>query len=391
MAKIDYSRFPIFKNIDLVELQRLQEREQVFGPSPPNVFVGRVGYPDVNWGPLISVNELAGGASPAYIDDPSKWFGMSYEHIVEMRLSLLRSKSKLHVQGRTRLLERAQEAVLSVKPVDAELQFKTKPKFSVSFSPVVQPMGSSGELKDFRLCDNPVVPKRVDELVEEKVKAVDATGELFQHGHDVYYLTRLLSAGILGRQGSQKLVPTRWSITAVDDMLGKMLMEKVRAYPEISDYQVYSSEFLHNHFEILLMPGRWEFEQFEAWAAGSMWDQGARTYNIEHEYEPFEGRTRYAEQEAGGYYAGRFGVVEALAKRGRQARAVIFREIAPEYNVPVGVWEVRENSRHAMTSQAKRFSTLNEALAHLSTRLKIPVSEYRRRSSILPQTRLSDF
>ncbi|MDO8339107.1 MAG: Nre family DNA repair protein [Candidatus Burarchaeum sp.] len=392
MAKVDYSKFPLFRDIDLAGLQRLQEREHVFGPTPPNVFVGRVGYPDINWGPLVSVDADSSASMPI-LDNPAKWYGMDYGKIVEMQISMVRSKSRLNVSGRTALLEKAQDAVMSVKPVDAEITFAHKPHFNMDFSHFLQPMGSSAPLKDFTICDNPVVPKKVDELIEEKVKASDAASELYDNGrgHDVYYLTRLLSAGILGRQGSQKLVPTRWSITAVDDMIAKQMLEKIREAPEISDYQVYSSEFLYNHFEILLMPGRWEFEQFEAWAAGSFWDLGKPVYNIEHEYEPFEGRTAYADQEGGGYYAGRLGVVEALARRGRQARAVIFREIGSEYNVPVGVWTVREASRHAMAGQAKRFTTMNEALAHLSTKLKIPISEYRKRSSILPQTRLSDF
>jgi len=297
------------------------------------------------------------------------------------------------VRGRTALLEKAQDAVLSVKPVDAEIVFAHKPHFNMDFSHFLQPMGSSAPLKDFTVCDNPVVPKQVDELIEEKVKASTAAGELYDNGrgHDVYYLTRLLSAGILGRQGSQKLVPTRWSITAVDDMIAKQMLEKVRQFPEISDYQVYSSEFLYNHFEILLMPGRWEFEQFEAWAAGSFWDLGKPIYNIEHEYEPFEGRTAYADQEGGGYYAGRLGVVEALARRGRQARAVIFREIGSEYNVPVGVWQVRQSVRHAMEQVPKRFSTLSDAREYLSTQLKIPITTYLKKSQIMSQQRLTDF
>jgi len=386
MAKIDYSKYPLFKHINLDELQKKQERVHLFGPTPPSLFVGRIGYPEINWGPLVSVEE----PSP-FMDNPAKWYGLDYSRIIEMQISMVRSKSKLNVHGNTRLLERAQESVMSVKPVDAEVKFSKKPRFSLDFSPIIRPMGSSAPLKDFRVCDNPVIPKKVDAVVGERLKAVEAADELYQHGHDVYYLTRLLSAGILGKAKAKKLVPTRWSITAVDDMIAKQLMEPVRNYPEITDYEVYTAEFLYNHFEILLMPGRWEFEQFEAWAPGSIWDEGKRTYNIEHEYEPYEGRTTYAKEEGGGYYAGRLGVVEALAKRGKQARAIVFREIGSEYNLPVGVWEVRENSRHAMASHPKKFSTMQEALAHLSGRLKIPIAEYRRRSRILPQTRLVDF
>jgi hypothetical protein len=391
MARIDYSRHKLFRSIDMAALQRMQEKESIFGPTPPNVFVGRIGYPEINWGPLVSVDDTSSSAQAGILDNPAAWYGMEYSKIIEMQVSMVRSKSKLNVFGRTRLLERAQESAMSIKPLDAEITFTRKPKFNMDFSYHVLPMGSSAPLKDFVVAENPVIPKKVDELVAERVKAVDAVDELYSHGHDVYYLTRLLSGGILGQEQKRKLVPTRWSITAIDDMIGKQMMEKIREMPEINEFEVYTAEFLFNHFEILLLPGRWEFEQFEAWAAGSAWDLGKKTYNLEHEYEPFEGRTKYAEQEAGGYYAGRLGVAEALAKRGKQARAIVFREIGPEYNVPVGVFEVRENSRHAMASMPKKFSTLTDALAHLSGRLKIPISEYRRKSSILPQMRLSDF
>jgi hypothetical protein len=59
--------------------------------------------------------------------------------------------------------------------------------------------------------------------------------------------------------------------------------------------------------------------------------------------------------------------------------------------MPVGVWEVRENVRRAMQGRAKKFESLQEALDDISTRLKIPISEYAKRSNILMQKRLEEF
>ena len=59
--------------------------------------------------------------------------------------------------------------------------------------------------------------------------------------------------------------------------------------------------------------------------------------------------------------------------------------------MPVGVWEVRENVRHAFMNPAKKFDTLKEALADINTRLMIPVEEYVKKSEILRQRRLSEF
>ena len=99
----------------------------------------------------------------------------------------------------------------------------------------------------------------------------------------------------------------------------------------------------------------------------------------------------YAINEGGGYYAGRFAVCEALNKMRRQARVVIFREIYDSYIMPVGVWEVRENVRHAFMNKPKKFSTIKDALEDINSRLMHPVEEYVKRSEVLRQMRISEF
>ncbi|MFH1285119.1 MAG: Nre family DNA repair protein [Candidatus Micrarchaeota archaeon] len=377
---------PLMEKMKLqIPIQERASKEEIFGPTPPNVFVGRANYPNVSWGPMVSLEEK----NSELYDTPSQWYGASYQDIIRFRSSLIRSEQRANVYERTRLLEKAQEVVLSIAPVDVEMQFARKPTYTVSFSQINQPMGPSAPLKDFRVCENPEIPKRVDQLANEKIKAVEAARELSEHGFDIYYLTKLLSAGVLGI--NKKLVPTRWSITATDDMLSKQQMSRIREYPQLSNFLVYSNEYLYNHFEILLLPGAWEFEQFESWAPGTLWTQGARGMSTVQEYEPFAGRTAYAQKEGGGYYAGRYGVTEALDNLRKQARAVVFREIHEGYVLPVGVWEVRENVRNAFKNQPKKFSSLKDALSDISTRLRVPISTYLKMSSILQQRKLVDF
>jgi len=361
----------------------------VFGPTPPSIFVGSHGYPDVFWGPMVSLDPSSTAAGAA--DDPSAWFGLPFEDIVRFRSSLVRSMERDHVLSRGPLLGRAQDAILSTKAIDVEMRLKRAPAANVSFSSDLQPMGPAAPLEDFRVVENPVVPRRVDQLVEDAVPAASAVTELFAHGHDVYYLAKLLSSGTLGAAARRKMVPTRWSITATDDLLAKQAMGRIRAYPELSSVEVYSGEYLCNHFEILLMPGKWEYEGFEAWHPGTIWAAGAREAAIIEEHEPFSGRTKYADKQAGGYYAARFGVCEALDRKKKQARAVVFREIYDGYIIPVGVWEVRENVRHALKGPARRFSSAHDALADICARLKIPLAQYLAQSQVLPQARLTDY
>ena len=78
--------------------------------------------------------------------------------------------------------------------------------------------------------------------------------------------------GAFGVEANRRLVPTRWSITAVDDILSKDLREKVKECPEINEFRVYESRYLDNVFEVLMIPGRWGYEAIEAWYPGTTWN-----------------------------------------------------------------------------------------------------------------------
>lgn len=364
--------------------ERLESRikNSVFGPSPPNIFVGRYGYPDVRYGPMIALSDMG------QRDDPSSWFGLPVEDIISFRTFQFRPMQKGKVTSITRKVEEVQEAVMSVKTVDIEASLATKPHFTVSFSSYVQPMGPYAETRDVRIVGNPSIPKAVDEVLNEKMKAVESSRFLFDKGFDVYYLTKVLSAGVLGVK--KKMVPTRWSITATDDMVGKYMVSQIREFDTIQNYTVGHAEYMDNHFEVLMMPGNWEFENFEAWAPGTLWTKGTSSPSIVAEHEGFTGRTKYAELEGGGYYASRYAATEYLFRARKQARIVVFREIYEGYQLPLGVWVVRETARKAYENM-KQFSSLRDAIQDINSRLRIPVKEYEKQSKILPQSRITDY
>ena len=371
---------PILRKIDAQMYLKKKVTKDVFGPSQ-DVFVGSYGYPHLSFGPMVGVQE-----KPV---SPAELYGKEYDEIIASRAQLLRGKKFVTVGERMR--RDVQEVAMSVKPVDVEVNLSKDPVFDMKFSTLVQPMGPSAPMKRFLQADNPKIPKKVDSVSEGDTKASDAISELSRHGFDSYYITNIFSAGVLGQEQKKKIVPTRWSITAIDDIRGKQLMDRVRYYPEISEIMVYSNEFLDNHFEILLIPGKWEFENFESWSPNSVWAKGAKETVTTEEYEPFWGRTTYAESQVGGYYASRMGVIEHLNSIRRQARAVVFREIGEGYIMPVGVWEVRENVRHAFKNKPRKFATLDGALWEISKRLKVSLGRYKRMSNVIAQRRLTEF
>ena len=354
-------------------LPKILTRE-FFGPSY-NIFVGRAGYPHVSIGPIASTEE------DMLLDNPSLWFGLPYERLIEMRYLLIRAKATAHVKNNSRFIEENQLISMS-DPIDVEMTFKKDPVYRFESSSITTPTGPIADIEKMKIAENPKISYKLDRIVGDDLKAVDASIAIYNIEKDVYKASSILSSGALGY--NKKIVPTKWSITAIDDILAKNMVRSVKDYAHVKEFIVHSGEYLGNHFEILLMPGNWEFENFESWTEN-------QAINIIGEHEGYMGRKRYAYSQSGGYYASRFGVIESLHENKRQAKVIVFREIYDSYTVHMGVWVVRENVRNAMKNHPNKFSVLDQALVDINTRLRIPIASYLKKSIILNQKRLSDF
>ncbi len=373
---------PLYKQIEanLRPLFAKRIPKHLFGKSPSSIFIGRHNYPAVYAGPMVGLTD-----DVRLSDSPACWYGQSLEKIVGHRLSLARGEKTTNVKNTAnRMALNLRDTALSVKEIDVEVGFEHEPLQRVSFSAYLPPMGASGKMESFALADNPRIPRKINSLVEEKINVATAVGEGFSYFSDVYYLQRVLSSGALGKE--KKMVPTRWSITAADSILANHMLEEVREYRSVDRIRVYSNTWMGNHFEVIVLPGTWEFEQFESWEPGSYWS--AKADPVEDECEPFEGRTTYAKREGGGYYASRLAVVEALHNEKRQGRVVVFREISDKYQIAVGVWLVRETVKETLKKPPRFFDSKEELLKHLQTKLKQPMPRYLEKSRVLTQVKL---
>ena len=219
-------------------LQSANLKKEIFGPSPPSIFVGYVGYPEVNIGPMVSVDD---NQDAEMMDNPAKWYGSDFSEIIRFRSALVRGKKRQNVKETGGMLRDLQELVLSQKNVDVEAKFKKEPKMSMSFSPIAQPMGPSAELESARIAGNVSVPRKVDSLIGENLPAKTAVSELLKNDFDFYYLQRILSAGVLGKKERKKIVPTRWSITATDSMIANLRIEDLKGMKELEEIRIYSN------------------------------------------------------------------------------------------------------------------------------------------------------
>lgn len=362
------------------------------GSSPPGVFIGRFGYPQVSIGPLVPPVH----GDTGLLDTPELWLGKSIEDIVKFRFQLVRGKHRVHVgklEGE-RIIEYTRDLALSLDPTETEVEFSKKPSGRLFLDNNSQPFGPSAPLKKIDI-GTLKIDNRIDKAYSDTdLKAKDAIMGLFEEGAMVSKIQRAFSVGAFGLKKNRKFVPTRWSITAVDDTISKELVKGVKDFPLINEYRVYESWELDNRFIILMMPLEWSYESIEAWYPKTVWNPKGKKTMIYSDAEGYNGRSTYA-LIGGCYYAARLAVTEYLLKERRQARVVILREIHSGYIMPVGVWNVRENVRNALRNEFMKFDTLNEAISYISGRLDIGIDKWIEHSEMIRdamcQRRLWDY
>ena len=102
------------------------------GMSPPEVFVGRYGYPRVRAGPVIPLGEAR---TPSML-------GLDIGEIIASRSQMVRSETKIGVkdaQAPGKLLEACQQIAMSSAPVGTEVSFFKPPQGNLQFDGVLSP------------------------------------------------------------------------------------------------------------------------------------------------------------------------------------------------------------------------------------------------------------
>jgi len=289
---------------------------------------------------------------------------------------------------------------MSEVPVNLSAILEKPVKIQIKLDRFTQPVGPHGKgIKKLVIEDNNVkIARNVDRVVDDTdLNANIAVKDLYDSGMSVTRINRILSAGLLGNAKKRKLVPTRWSITATDDIIGKKLIDEVKSFQELGEFRVFQSTgYMDNWYGVLLLPREWSFEQIEAWSPGWVGSDKTNvkmTFAVDQEF--YNGRTTYASNVAGGYYAGRIAVLEYLTSIRKQAAAIVFREIRSGYVIPLGVWQVRENMRRTMEGEYDTFSSLEEALLkiedYLGKSLKPWVKKMKYLTMVKTQRRLTEY
>ena len=351
----------IYEKLKLNQKLNKKVDKDFFG-SVPSIFVGSYGYPRVRTG-FLSTQDYNNNNNPLLWskEGESKYDLMK---IIRLRSELVNSHVYTSVKDiRTKINDGMKEVSLSSKPIDAEINLEKKPEFSISIKQDSLPHGPSVALKKMRITQNPKIPKIVDKTESDTdLKAGDAVSYLYKKGLDEHYITKIFTGGNLGVKKERKIVPTKWSITAVDDILGKEIsLNQIRDFNE-HDFSAYFGGYMGNYYLSLVFPGPWSFELFETYVGKGL--QNPLDYSSSNDYENTFGRKSYAQNTVGGYYASRLAVLEHMKQTKRKGRVLMLRFITDKYWAPLGVWVVREASRKAFLNKPLIFDSEERLLLY---------------------------
>jgi len=355
--------------------------DSISGSSPPSIFVGSYGYPKVGVGPMVP--PIHGDTT--LLDSPELWLGKTLEDIVNFRLSLVRGIEKISIQNtQGRFIENLHEVEMSSHSIDTDLQFHKTTLPVTTIDGESAPFGPVGDIKSAKFFGT-----RSDKSIERvyydhDLKAQDAVLTLYNKGIDISKIQKCFSIGMLGKK--RKLVPTKWSITATDDIISKSLVSEILEFDLIDSCRIFSHDHLGNMFSVILFPHRWLFEMQEAWH-----DENKVGFGFDSE----DARgIDHPPAIAGAYFAAKLGVAEYLVQKKLQAAVLVLREIRPEYAVPVGVWQIREAIRAAMKKEPYIAGNFIDGVNFASKRMSIGKSEWLSRGRLLKmlkQKSISEF
>ena len=355
--------------------------DSLSGTSPPSVFVGSYNYPKVNVGPMVP--PIHGDTS--LLDTPEKWIGKTLEEIVNYRLNLVRGIQKVPVSDPSgRYIENLQELAMSETATDSDIQFYKATSPVGLLDGYSAPFGPIGEIKSVKFSSSPSQRQIEKVYYDRDLLASDAVLKLYNSGIEISQIQKCFSIGMMGKK--RKLVPTRWSITATDDIISQSLIDETLDYPLIDGTRVFHFEHMGNQFSVILFSHRWLYEMIEAW-----YSKGVLGFGSDHE----DARgIDHPPEIAGAYFAAKLAVGEYLVRNQIQSGALVLREIRPEYAIPVGVWQIREGVREAMKQKPVLADSFEQALDVAAKPMSISTKEWLSNGSILKlmrQKRISDF
>lgn len=193
------------------------------------------------------------------------------------------------------------------------------------------------------------------ELLKEIIqnnKAHNAIIKLYKNNFDEDLILELISLGQLGEEGNKKSLPIKMANTMYDKTISEFLVEEIKKFKLIENYEIFNSNMYDNDFVIILFPQEFSLEFIEK--SPTMWD--------EFDYVEYGNKLQTSKPEtAGAFYSVQLGVLEYLMKEKKQASIMIIRNM--KLNEGIGAKKLREVIRKMQ--KKNNFNSLNNVSNYL--------------------------
>ncbi len=349
------------------------KKGDINGFTPPSALVGEYNYPNVSVGVIFTEDNKA-----QIYDAPKLWVanGFKVADVFSLRTRLINASKNFNVNNiNLEELERIRLSVISSNELNIDLKVSSVNMPKIDVNDFYQ-HGIKTKLEKFKINDNFKIDSKIEKIYYDKdMKAQEGIKFLYDSKIDENKISKILSVGAMGVK--RKLVPTKWSITAVDDSLGKEEIEKIKTFKKGENYRIQTGQFFGNRFTFLFLKGPWSFELLETWNRDAN-----NVFMGSGDHEFYNGRKEYVKNTAGAYYAVRLAVLEKLLQLKEQYSVLVVREILPEYFVPLGVWVVREGARKALEEESLPAPDMQTALSIAKSKVLFPANLEKRSALI---------
>ncbi len=325
---------------------------------PSGVIIGHKNYPN------LKVHSISNSNIDSSFFKTAKIIKLDYSKIIDLKSkNILGTTSNIKIQDiNSRITNELRDIYKSKKLVDFSSKFEKELKFDkIIINKVAGIIGSHNELKSLTANSNISTSKQIEKNITTDIKATQAVINLYEKGINESQIINLLAMGSFGINFNKKLVPTKWAISAYDQILEKYLFKELKQNKLIENYEVYEFNDKGNYFLIILFP---EFISGETYECMSNWI-GSDYFNNENKLD------KEKPQISGAFYSNKLAIFEHLRKRKKQASFLSIRLIV-DYDIPLGVVFVRECVRQAMLNRLFKTSNINE----LENYLKLKKQKY---------------
>ena len=191
------------------------------------------------------------------LDYPEKWIGKSIEEIASFRSSLVRGVFRTDIHRPFgKYIESLQELAMANIPAESELVFEKTPFVNIeqkNFDIDSTPYGFVAPLKNFKTLSSISIDKRIENIFYDKdFNSTQSILKLYQNGVEISKINRIFSMGMIGLKNNRKLVPTRWSIAVITDIISTNLTKEIKNYPNLELYEVDRYHHIGNYYTLYL-------------------------------------------------------------------------------------------------------------------------------------------